>query len=194
MSKNLLQEYFQKRSKPIPIYKTIQLIKIDENGNEKPIFISKLVINDIEYCSDLFSSKKDSEQDVACKAYNSLTSQQELTDYVPPLLYKNLILIDLENINTCLTWRFPPESKIVGFTSKYSSIYSTKDRYTPYMKLKVIDSHINDAADILLITYLMKRIDKVEDIFIITRDHYAAVLKIIFPKKNIKQIIEDNFS
>lgn len=178
-SKNKLQEYFQKNKIfPLPKYET------DLVGGEphKPKFQSSISFKNENFKSDVFSTKKDAEQDVAQKVLEKIeNTHKDVSLYDPPKTFKRYILIDLENISVN-DIKFD-ESYIVGFMS-HGSLYDKKDYFSQCMDVKVAYSSTRDSADVLLIMFLTsitineatKNPNDRTPIYIVTKDHFASAV------------------
>ena len=174
-SKNQLQEYFQKNKRPLPQYIT----KLCGGQPHCPEFTSTVSIeaegplslkrdfgrSPVLFTSDIFSSKREAELNVASKAlaYISkrkaeldIVSNQEIEQYKKPLHFDHVVLIDLENIPQAKDFSFSDNLFVIGFMSSSCSAYSQIKSYKNLMQVEIIKSAIKDAADILLIFSLAR--------------------------------------
>lgn len=177
--KNKLQEYLQKRKESIPTYQT----KRCGGSSHEPQFKSILTFQTHRFESELFSRKKEAEQDVAQKALDFLEKKNSYLlptpKYTPPKNPSRIILFDLENCPKVFGVKFPRDARLIGFTSYSSSIYAQKEKYENIMELRVIKSSIKDAADVALTIDITRLIfeERVNvPITIVTRDHFASAI------------------
>lgn len=196
--KNELQEYFQKRQLPLPVYKyTKMLFNMDTMIKWRAEV--KLYDSEGVFRSDLCTSKKKADQNAAFKALQSLNNidVNEITKmdmdgdeydkydkYEFPNEYERLILVDIENLP--LTFKHIDYQKqkektlIITVMSKFSSHYQFEKRqyYQQFSHIEVTNSGNKDAADTLLIFLVGKYLhNSCNEIIIISRDRFAATLK-----------------
>lgn len=183
-NKNKLQEYFQKRNLPVPVYDTQKVGGQPHN----PEWVSTVVIDSKRYSSNTQSKKILAEQDVAemilCMLENEevKTSKKEiepLTFIEPSVLdeikdRKKIILVDLENCpQASEVIEIPKDTVIIGVIGH---CHNLAQRSLPFYKC-VIPSAMKDAADhalTFLAGYISRNIEG-QDIYLVSRDHYAEI-------------------
>jgi hypothetical protein len=192
--KNQLQEYYQKRGKPIPTY---------AHGSTISGWESTVVICDDRKFQSEGRTKKDADQEVAKMVLDTLLSSEEekvflegdleFVPYPKPTLKSPgcvLILIDLENSpkvdKEWLNIRWDC-CQVEAFAGKLSS-YATKnleDLYPFVDEFHIVDSGYKDAADIAISFRAGRWLENIpygdpcnfEDaIFIVSRDRFASAL------------------
>lgn len=180
--KNKLQEYFQKKGIPLPIYD----VKLCES-----CWIGSVTIN--------VNNKKIESQQSACiktleylKVDNS-TQEKNIDDdknkyiYNNKLTNQNIIFIDIENIQKYKYIK--PKNYILGFISTNSYMYKKLNEIEKYMDTYVYEGTEKNGSDILMSIIVAKNIPHIQKfnnkITIITNDNYAKCIKNILEKDNI---------
>lgn len=174
MYKNKLQEFCQKKRLDLPIYNTIRL----ESKDHKPRFVSnvKINLNNIEVNGKVKNKKKDAEISAAEHCLNRLEKYLKLQkkDIFPK--HETHILVDLENIKLGdLRDRYNFKNVMFHiFAVENSSCLSTlkSDDYIYH----TVKSTKRDAADVLLIMFVSKILDKNINLIILTQDHFGSAL------------------
>jgi hypothetical protein len=163
-SKNKLQEYYQKKSLPLPNYDTTKIV-----DQYVPTWECKLTIeNKIFFGYD--SKKTGAEIKAAELALDYLTS---LKRSVVCTKSSTIILIDIENCPTIFfeLFDFKLDVKIVGFLSKNHPLNKKVVDYSEFIVR--VPSTRKDAADVGMILYIGQHIDKYDEFIIVTYDHFA---------------------
>ena len=155
--KNKLQEYFQKKGIPLPIYDA----KLCESG-----WIGSVTIN-------VNNKKIKFKGDIKNKyIYNNKLTNQ------------NIIFIDIEN--TQKYKYIKPKNYIFGFISTNSYMYKKLNEIEKYMDTYVYEGTEKNGSDILMSIIVAKNIPHIQKfnnkITIITNDNYAKCIKNILEK------------
>lgn len=179
--KNLLQEYFQKRKLPLPIYDTKQT-----GPPHLPNFVSTVKFTLGTYTNDDQYQKIQGEtRKKAVDAEKSAAeiALQEITKYKRNFIVRDnnllTILWDLENVNAKNFFENNSLNgsglETVAFVTKYHPQASMS---YPFTKLITIDSQHRDAADMALVMYLGSSITcgRGGSYIVVTQDHFATSL------------------
>jgi hypothetical protein len=191
--KNKLQEYFQKKGIPLPIYDA----KLCESG-----WIGSVTINvnnkKIKFKGDIKNKKIESQQSACIKTLEYLkvdnsTQEKNIDDdknkyiYNNKLTNQNIIFIDIEN--TQKYKYIKPKNYIFGFISTNSYMYKKLNEIEKYMDTYVYEGTEKNGSDILMSIIVAKNIPHIQKfnnkITIITNDNYAKCIKNILEKDNI---------
>lgn len=176
-SKNIIQEYCQKRGWAIPIYNTETL-----DQSRFPSFQSTIIIPEleIEVTSDIFPNKKEAQTNAATKAYQLINSNQSKNNINKKLNSNIKFFVDVEN---------KP-----NFVEEFIKIYGEKfthhlicfisfDHPLKYRLNKVKDLQVittpsqnKDGADVAIVYELGRRFKKNIQYYIVSSDHFAISL------------------
>lgn len=207
-SKNQLQELFQKRQLPLPVYNTIRL---PDYPDHTPMWKSTLTIYDQDHIGTGLS-KKEAESTAANIALQIINNDQNLFKENSPILFKQkcnfeeiefptemntIVLVDGENYNFKLF--FPGKFQTYEEAPLASEIYlifvarnTTKnivfELQDKYKNVYVFISQMvgKDAADYMLTFYAGKltmdtRITQDVNFYLLTKDHYGAYVETLMP-------------
>jgi len=191
MFKSKLNEFAQKNNLDLPIYNTTRLGGDDHNA----VWVTTINFNNMTIKSEPNKSKKDCENEVAKKIYDSI-SEKKIQEYKMKTLdmidftkYKNIMLIDVENVDFNLDPLKYVDTLFILFMSKNSTkrkmLYLNDNENCLVL---ITDSVISDASDHYLtftlgqLTILLKNIKY----YVYTKDHYGAILEKLVP--NLKFI------
>lgn len=179
-SKNILQEYLQKRGFYPPTYNTYAIA-----GTERfPRFKSELTLDGTLISSGIFPNKRDAEKDVAEKAMKYLEAQEPDLKNIDQMI----LLIDVENKPNFvfeLAEQYDVTSlEIYCFISEdHPLVYKLEALQTKCnaLRFNIIKtcSRIKDGADIALTFELGNMYPKhnSSDFVIVTGDHFGNALK-----------------
>lgn len=170
MFKNKLQEYYQKRSLPLPTYYSTVT-----GPSHAPTWSSTVSHGDgLIAEGNPYSSRVQSEQSAAESALVQLSGKKEKIGIDHP----TVLLVDIENLQTLIDqlqeYDLPDELEIYGFVSEHHHL---AEKEFPVTKVIVPSSH-RDAVDtcIQMYTGIFLMEGKYEHYFIATRDHFGASL------------------
>lgn len=177
-SKTELQEYFQKKWKTVPKYVTERI------GGEQhnPLYEAKLTFNGKEYKA-VSNSVKAAENKVA----EQILENEQLNKTEKPLTKKfdGIIFVDLDNVPQIKNANI--DAKIIGFTSKLSSVYANLKDYKN-IEIHTTESCVKNATDVLMVYHITKMLEKLrcKEIVILSRDSFSPSLKdILIEKENL---------
>ena len=187
MSKNKLQEYFQAKNQPLPVYETLKI----GGSDHKPIFWSTVTLFEGEIFSEEGTSKSQAEKNVALSAYTSLLKTQltstELdliksinspANFVSEIKSNIYVLVDLDNLD--IKAEIINAYSSVNFYIFVSKIITKNfNTLSPYANVKIYQTQtvITDGADHYLsficgqLCYQL--LDPKAKFIIYTRDHFG---------------------
>lgn len=169
--KSRLNELCQKQNITLQ-YKTQRI----DGPDHKPVFESI-----IKFQSKFFSAKANSkakaEEELAIQILE-LFNKSNNSNKNEIFNENKIILVDLENVPNIgnLTERF----KVIGFASKYGSIYTMNTKYTSMgVDMNFINSSANNSADVFMIYYIMKHFEELKnyELVILSRDKFSVAFK-----------------
>ncbi len=174
-SKNKLQEFFQKKGLPTPVYHTARVGGTDDNP--KWVCILKLFNGEIIYSTPT-SSKKSCEAEAADKAlagFDSHNLKYNNVKYRFDIDSKVIILVDGENLPT-IPIKFATEVYASASLRAYiSKGHPIKPKLTEHeIKIVEVDSTRKDAVDTAIIMDSVRLYP--DQIIIVTNDHFGSSL------------------
>jgi hypothetical protein len=145
--------------------------KVAENSGIKP---------DNAYWQDMYDNAKPND---------TLLSPTDLLCQPPSLReVPKIIFVDLENVPQIKNCKEIIENnRVIGFTSKFSSIYTQLDKYKG-IEIHTTSSAVKNAADVLMIYHITSMIFNNElrdkNVYILSRDMFSPALKDILKEKS----------
>jgi hypothetical protein len=181
--KNKLQEFFQKKGLPTPVYHTSKVGGTDDKP--KWVCIIKLFNGEIIYSTPC-SSKRACEMEAATKALVELNSNNldyKKVKYRFDIDSKVVILVDGENLST-IPIKFATEvytsASLRVYISKGHPIKPKLDQHE--IKIVEVDSTRKDAVDIAIVMDSVRLYS--DHIIIVTNDHFGSSLVELINKEN----------
>lgn len=136
----------------------------------------------------LKNNKIESNNSAAINAYNYINCINK--KYVPTNNYKNIVLIDVENVGYKYINK---NSRIIGFISK-QCLYDKLDTIKKYMEIEIYDGKDKNGADTMMLFYIGRNIDYYIKngihVTIISNDSFSKCAYNILNKHNIKCVLE----
>jgi len=189
-SKNELQELFQVKKLPLPIYDGKRVGGTDH----KPAWISQVTLYDgrIFTSENSYGTRKEAEKVAAENALEALKSGTPTEKWMKSTT-KRLFIFDVEN-NTRIVLDLiekikkigpPPLSYLLLILSKKCPVVERIKADLALLKsssieLSITDSIEQDAADMLIIIKSVQLAEMGMPIYIVTNDHFANTFKMVW--------------
>jgi len=180
LSKNRLQEYFQKRQLSLPSYYTVRI----GGGDHAPKWKSVVTIADgSQFISDICSTKGGSEISAASKGLMAVDIKNEGSALKPILVLgqNTALIVDVENLPKFIDELYSlidssENLTVYGFIGKHHCLIEKEFKLGT---IKVVSpSTRSDGTDTTIQVYtgLLLAQEKYEKYLIATRDHFGAAL------------------
>lgn len=209
--KNLLQEYYQKQGKPLPLYNTT----FESGEAHIPTWMCILKLEDGKKFQAKGPNKKTAEMDAANLAYtfvkntmmtglskdNSSTESDDdnppdairirYERVSPPIIY---IYLDSENqqegVKEFSSSKIKIDTELYAYATKHSAVHQklTRENLISKKNIRTTKSTRKDAADIKLTVDVVRERNIDDHIMLISNDHFVDSLKDVLDEDGYKNV------